>query len=70
MTANVIISHPDGRSYSVTTEAFARLYAPQGFVVLRDETPADFIAIVPVAPTRAGARRKHRKTMPPTAGTG
>ena len=60
-TDRVIISHPDGRRFSVTRDAHRRLYAAQGFVVGEPETPAAFVANVPRAPKRAGARRKSTK---------
>jgi hypothetical protein len=61
----VIISHPDGRSYSVTRKAFQSLYEPDGFTVVGDETPEAFLAVVPKPATRAGARRKTRKPAAP-----
>lgn len=57
----VIIGHKDGREYSVTPAAFEKLYEPEGFKVLRDESDGDFIADVPRKPVRAGARRKSAK---------
>lgn len=44
---NVIIRHPDGRRYSVTLEAHAAIYAPQGFAIDHEEGPDDFMADVP-----------------------
>jgi len=38
----VIISHPDGRSYSVTQAGFAELYEPQGFEIVGPETDESF----------------------------
>jgi hypothetical protein len=43
----VIISHPDGRRYSVTLDAYAAIYELQGFAIDREEGPDDFVADVP-----------------------
>lgn len=45
-----IIEHKDGRSYSVTKDAFQRIYEPEGFKITGEETPAAFVAVgVPAA---------------------
>jgi hypothetical protein len=54
----VIISHPDGRRYSVTRKAFAAVYEKEGFEVGEPETPEAFLHDAPAPATRAGARRK------------
>lgn len=66
----VIITHEDGRSYSVTRKAFHSLYEKDGFSIVGDETPEAFVADVPVPLTRAGARRKTGRTAKPTRGIG
>ena len=66
-TDRVLITHPDGRRFSVTKAAHNRLYAKDGFVIGEPEQPTDFVARVPKAPTRAGSRRK---TVKPAARPG
>lgn len=65
MDDQVVISHPDGRRYSVRLEVFERRYRDQGFMVQGPERDKDFLADVPRPVRRAGARRKHRKTIAP-----
>lgn len=58
----VLISHPDGRRYSVPAAAFAELYEPQGFTVEGPETGAAFMGALGRAaqPTRPRQRVKGR----------
>ena len=57
----ILISHKDGREYSVTPAVFKKRYEAQGFTAGEPETPAAFVANVPKVPRRVGARRKATK---------
>lgn len=61
----ILISHSDGRRYSVTRETFRDRYEPEGFSEDGLETDAAFVADVPPVPRRAGARRKSTKATKP-----
>jgi hypothetical protein len=54
----VIVVHPDGRRYSVTRDAFRRLYAPQGFAIEGPETGSAFAGAL--GRTERPARRRVR----------
>ena len=63
----VLISHPDGRRYSVPPDAFTELYEPQGFVIDGPETGAAFMGALgraerPVRPRRRVKGRFIRET--------
>lgn len=56
-----IITHKDGRSYSVTKAAFAKVYEAQGFKLGDEETPAAFQVVGVKAPAiRRGSPRAKR----------
>lgn len=56
-----IITHRDGRSYSVTKDAFTKLYEPEGFKLGDEETPAAFQVVgVPAPGIRRGSPRAKR----------
>lgn len=60
-----IISHKDGRSYSVTHDAFATIYEPQGFKLGDEETPADFVVTgIPKPPRRSSRPVRHKAAAP------
>lgn len=69
-STRVTIAHPDGRRYSVTPDAFERLYAPLGFSIEGPTTESDFVAIVPrprhssTKRSRARAGRSSRPAAP------
>lgn len=54
----LIISHPDGRRYSVTQDGYERVYRPQGFSVEGPETGAAFMGALGRA-GRPVRRRSH-----------
>lgn len=56
--ARVLISHPDGRRYSVPQAAFAELYEPQGFTIEGPETGAVFMGALGRADRPARPRRR------------
>ncbi|MHB8398434.1 MAG: hypothetical protein ACYDCI_05795 [Candidatus Limnocylindrales bacterium] len=60
----VIIEHPDGRRYSVTPAAHRDLYEADGFAVVGEETPADFIATGIPAPKRPRRRPTPKRVAP------
>lgn len=65
-----IISHKDGRQYSVTRDAFAKLYEPQGFRIDHTETTSDFDVVgipTPKAPRKSPRPKASRPAKPKPA---
>lgn len=56
----VIIVHPDGRSFSVTRDAYEQLYASQGFTINGAETGAAFMGALGRAVRPQRPRRRVR----------
>lgn len=56
----VIIEHKDGRSYSVTREAFEAMYQPEGFKITGEETDAAFDLVGVPAPRRPRSRPRSK----------
>jgi hypothetical protein len=54
-----IITHEDGRTYSVTEAGFRDFYEAQGFTIERPETPADSVPDVPRPARRRRSRPRH-----------
>lgn len=59
-----IISHPDGRTFSVTEAAFKEVYKPQGFAIDHPEGDADFVATGIPKPKRVRTRPRAKDAAP------
>ncbi len=67
--SDIIIEHPDGRRYGTTSEGFKRLKDTDydGFTVVGDEVPADFIVTGVPEPKRARRRPAAKRAAAPAA---